>query len=768
MQEHLTNFIPFSSNIWNTWLGIVNAKAITVKMYKTYFYRAQLFLKVQNLVVAGFLFFLFVSANAATWYVDSGATGANNGTSWANAWTSLSSASGSSVSAGDMVYISGGPAGSSTTYNIGSYWTPKSGASGNRITYQIGQDSSHNGTAKFTSTGGCFNNIPSYFNVVGDAGDGVRHFVFSGANNIGGGSFSQVRIAYCDFGQMVPDWSGAALYAGNVSQLEFDHNKIYTTGNTADAIFHIDSVGGSTYDDTLVHDNEMYCPASFGSGYGSDGMVISGTGFSLYNNVEVTYANPSYTGGQHADGWQTSGATYVKIYNNFIYGFGDIGLYGGCWGNAVSGGPHTFAHYRCFNNIVDSAAWNAAGCIDVSADNGTGSTFSDCLVYNNLCRQPSGSQGPCFSFGVGVSSGSWTQNGCSNNICIGAGVSVTGGAVFPNGNNPQFTDAQAASLFKSFVANSTNCNWHLTATATALIGKGANFYSIFTTDKDGNPRSPSGAWDIGPYNSGSSVANTNPAIVVAPTSIDFGTVPANTSTNLTLTVQNTGGGILTGSASASAPFSIVSGGTYNLSSNQSQTVSVKFNPTTAGTYNQTVSFTGGNGGSASATGSAYAVLPGLSFNAADGTIVAPFAVTTSSLVPAGSYVSQASATGLSGSGEAIYGFSLVSSGSYVVSALVNAPDSSANSFYVSIDSQPTDPTMIWDPPVTVGFANQLVSWRGTGTDTNNQFAPQVFNLSAGTHQLIVRGREAGAQLASLTITPYVVPPAPTGLRVIGP
>jgi hypothetical protein len=76
--------------------------------------------------------------------------------------------------------------------------------------------------------------------------------------------------------------------------------------------------------------------------------------------------------------------------------------------------------------------------------------------------------------------------------------------------------------------------------------------------------------------------------------------------------------------------------------------------------------------------------------------------------------------------------------------------------------------MIWDPPVTSGFTNLLVSWRGTGTDTNNQFAPKVFSLSSGTHQLIVRGREGGAQLGEITIMPCSVPPIPTGLHVMGP
>jgi hypothetical protein len=61
--------------------------------------------------------------------------------------------------------------------------------------------------------------------------------------------------------------------------------------------------------------------------------------------------------------------------------------------------------------------------------------------------------------------------------------------------------------------------------------------------------------------------------------------------------------------------------------------------------------------------------------------------------------------------------------------------------------------MIWDVPVTTGLMSRTVSWRGNGTFDVNQFAPKVFSLSAGTHQLIVRGREGNCQLGNITIGP---------------
>src|ERR1700704_2979789 len=84
-------------------------------------------------------------SHAATWYVDSAATGTQNGTSWANAWTAFSQVSG--IQSGDTVLISGGAAGSTRTYNFAGDWVPTSGSATAKITYQVGQDSAHNGTA---------------------------------------------------------------------------------------------------------------------------------------------------------------------------------------------------------------------------------------------------------------------------------------------------------------------------------------------------------------------------------------------------------------------------------------------------------------------------------------------------------------------------------------------------------------------------------------------------------------------------------------------
>jgi len=73
--------------------------------------------------------------------------------------------------------------------------------------------------------------------------------------------------------------------------------------------------------------------------------------------------------------------------------------------------------------------------------------------------------------------------------------------------------------------------------------------------------------------------------------VNFGSVNIGTFANQSFTVQNTRGGTVSGTASTSAPFSIVSGSPFTLAGlGATQTVTVRFTPTTSATVNTNVSF----------------------------------------------------------------------------------------------------------------------------------------------------------------------------------
>lgn len=102
-------------------------------------------------------------------------------------------------------------------------------------------------------------------------------------------------------------------------------------------------------------------------------------------------------------------------------------------------------------------------------------------------------------------------------------------------------------------------------------------------------------------------------------------------------------------------------------------------------------------------------------------------------------------------GRAVYNFSIETSGDYVIEAVVKASNEGSNSFFVNIDDEPVNPIMIWDIEPTNGFEERIVSWRGNGTCDANQFMPKVFTLSAGEHQVIIRGREAYTHIDRISV-----------------
>jgi hypothetical protein len=78
--------------------------------------------------------------------------------------------------------------------------------------------------------------------------------------------------------------------------------------------------------------------------------------------------------------------------------------------------------------------------------------------------------------------------------------------------------------------------------------------------------------------------------MISPSSLDFGVVFVNSSVEMSFTITNTGGGILSGSVSeSSAHYDIISGGgAYNLGASESKVVTVRFAPISDGFHDCTV------------------------------------------------------------------------------------------------------------------------------------------------------------------------------------
>ncbi len=201
-----------------------------------------------------------------------------------------------------------------------------------------------------------------------------------------------------------------------------------------------------------------------------------------------------------------------------------------------------------------------------------------------------------------------------------ASVSVTWNAPTTNADGTRLTDLAGYRLYLGTAAPACPSDaYHAVSSAdttpasgetvsadvTALSAGATYFARITAVDFAGNESSCSSA--------ASGVAR--PDFTVAPSAtISFGSVAISGILDRTFTVQNTSSVDISGAASVAAPFGIVSGGSFSLAPGDSQTVTVRFQPTTLGNFAGNVTFVAGDdsisrGVSGSATGGSTAPPP---------------------------------------------------------------------------------------------------------------------------------------------------------------
>jgi hypothetical protein len=426
-----------------------------------------------------------IESQARDWYVDKNASGANNGTSWDNAWVSLTSVKG--VTDGDTIYISGGSSGK--TYSI-SNWNPAGGSS-NYVTYRVGQDAGHNGTVTFTGLGNWLNGTLNYVSINGEI-NGKRRMVvdksynwtfYDGNSKDGSG---HLKLLYIEFTRPI-------FAETNYIEIAYCQG-IAPQGSWLDDsyISHIGEDNGSgSFTENLIHHNYFKVWHKKTQGWGHD-IFKWFANVSIYNNTLISGYWSGYNGGQHNDGIQSTG-WYVAIYNNYFENFISYPIYNEMYGDTY--------HWRIYNNVIysneEGVDWGAYKCMAIGPRGDY--TIKDYIVSNNVCI--GGADGPLSRPGISFNYPETGTVGSDayivNNLVSGHGNTTTVGGGGIVSKNVKITDS---SYFRN-LAPYPDGDFRLKIDHSDVIvdrgGKWTYVSNIFDTDKDGKTRSS--RWDIGAY-----------------------------------------------------------------------------------------------------------------------------------------------------------------------------------------------------------------------------------------------------------------------------
>jgi hypothetical protein len=683
-------------------------------------------------------------ASGASHYVSKGATGAGTGRSWADAWGELDRINWAAVSPGDTIYLDGGPGGKTYETTLS---PARSGAAGAPIRIWRSEEPGRDGTVTFY--GGDPVPLPHI---------GQSHSTPAGARDRGiylGAGRGYIEVdgrRWC--GIRVYGYRGSAgVYMYDSSSASYPHHitlrnmEIFDCGVAGSSEGKGIRIAGDWhhFERLLVHDCEQ--DAIQGRGVNHFRM----TRCWLYNaRPKANDPQNPFNAGRHHDAVQIFSGGLMQDYvvedtiigPNFNQGFfptetgtkpTDVTLR-----NCLFIGNKSDSQWQgCLNKDTQNVPlnWTWEGCTFWARHQGaetnhilvrgTGHAVRDSIFYDGRTL---------FSHEVPTHSNNMQFKDYSGNYRLGVNA------------DPQFADAD-------FVHMGTDPNsW-------------PDPLNVFGRDWDFRPMNP--ACKFG--------AADQMGTTLVTMAVFFGDgadpVPGNASPACSITAPG-GGGLLDRLIDAGEPVAVAA----SASDADGEVVEVEFlvdgavvgtdatSPYAftlaalpAGTHALVARATDDAGAvtsSAPVTVHGVPLMPGLSWEAEAGLVIAPFAASGGTVAQAAETLDPASG------GMAAYRFVVTDADDYTVSMLVDAPAVDANSLFVGIDAMPASPEAIWDIALTVGPEERVVSWRGSGTPDAPESDAKVFTLAAGEHRVYIAGREAGVLVDRVTLALVADEPEP--------